>query len=110
VKQDFGCQSVRSVSVDGICTFLDALDGIKEDLKDGYKDALRLHNISGAVLLTCSLEDLKVVLGMTFGDWEIFKQMVFFLRHRERDSGELKRDDCKRLSFFSMKHVSGLAK
>ena len=46
-------------------------------------DVLKLNNICGRVLLLCSLEDLKPVLNMNFGDWELFKSLVLALRNRE---------------------------
>lgn len=41
------------------------------------------NNISGLVLLTCDLDELKVVLVMRFGDWQLFRSMIQELREQE---------------------------
>ena len=41
------------------------------------------HNVSGRVLLNCNLEELKQLIGMNFGDWELFRVAALSLRERE---------------------------
>lgn len=44
---------------------------------------LREHAISGRVLLYCELNELKSVLQLNFGNWEIFKLLVQSLKDIE---------------------------
>lgn len=48
-----------------------------------YMASLREHNICGSVLATCSLPELKPVLQMSFGDWELFRSITMQLRDRD---------------------------
>lgn len=41
------------------------------------------HNINGRVLLNCNLEELKQLIGMNFGDWELFRVATLALRNHE---------------------------
>lgn len=41
------------------------------------------NNVSGRVLLSCNLDELKALSGMSFGDWELFRVAVLALRERE---------------------------
>jgi len=38
-----------------------------------YCETINNQNISGAVLAHCSVGDLKPILKMNFGDWELFQ-------------------------------------
>ncbi|XP_041977380.1 kinase D-interacting substrate of 220 kDa B isoform X4 [Aricia agestis] len=46
-------------------------------------DALQRARVCGLALAVCSLEDLKPVLDLPFGDWELFKMLVLNLRELE---------------------------
>lgn len=48
-----------------------------------YKTVLKDNNINGRVLLHCDLDELKKLLKMTFGDWEMFRVMIVSLREHE---------------------------
>ncbi|CAG7832151.1 unnamed protein product [Allacma fusca] len=53
--------------------------------KDIFRNKIRENGISGNVLKCCNLRDLRGVLEMNFGDWEMFKIAVGILRrNRER--------------------------
>ena len=71
------------MSVDEVCGLLSRLDGLDKSKLRNYMVCFQEHNISGPVLLTCELTDLKPVLQMTFGDWELFRSLVQTLRERE---------------------------
>ena len=43
---------------------------------DSYKTSVLLHNITGPVLADCDLSELRAVLEMKFGDWQLFKNVV----------------------------------
>ncbi|XP_038215414.1 kinase D-interacting substrate of 220 kDa B-like isoform X2 [Zerene cesonia] len=45
--------------------------------------ALHSHRVCGLVLAVCRLQDLKPILDLPFGDWELFKMLVMNLRELE---------------------------
>ncbi|XP_052737479.1 kinase D-interacting substrate of 220 kDa B isoform X3 [Bicyclus anynana] len=45
--------------------------------------ALQRHRVCGLVLSVCHLNDLKPILELPFGDWELFKMLVLNLRELE---------------------------
>ena len=71
-------------SVEEVCQVLRTVDGMTSNRIDAYCDAVTSQNISGAVLSHCKIEELKTVLNMNFGDWELFQLVVLALRERER--------------------------
>ncbi|CAN8024670.1 unnamed protein product [Ixodes persulcatus] len=74
---------LSSLTVEGVSHFLEGLEGIDKSRVAGYQSTLTQHNIHGQVLLTCSISELRDVLSMTFGDWEIFKMAILSLREQE---------------------------
>lgn len=62
-------------------------EGISSQRLSQYKGLLREHNITGPVLLNCDLGELKSVLQMAFGDWELFRASIESLRHQEHMGG-----------------------
>ena len=74
--------------IEEICTLLRQVKGIKTNCIDSYCDAIISHNISGSVLARCNLQDLKNVLNMNFGDWEIFQWTLDCLRKLEKQQIE----------------------
>lgn len=52
-------------------------------MREKYAANLRAHNISGMVLLHCDMRELKPVMEMNFGDWEIFQALVQSMRDHE---------------------------
>ncbi|XP_022648948.1 kinase D-interacting substrate of 220 kDa-like isoform X8 [Varroa destructor] len=68
---------------DGICKMLSCLDGLSSANLSAYQESINKHNINGRVLLSCDLQELKVVLNMNFGDWEIFRMHILQLRAAE---------------------------
>ncbi|XP_045785394.1 kinase D-interacting substrate of 220 kDa B isoform X2 [Maniola jurtina] len=45
--------------------------------------ALQRHRVCGLVLSVCHLNDLKPILELPFGDWELFKMLILNLRELE---------------------------
>ncbi|XP_037502581.1 kinase D-interacting substrate of 220 kDa B [Rhipicephalus sanguineus] len=74
---------LSSLTVEGVSNFLEGLEGIDKSRVPDYQSTLTRHNIHGQVLLTCNISELRDVLGMTFGDWEIFKMAILSLREQE---------------------------
>ena len=71
------------MTVDSVCSLLANVEGISAQRLSQYKGLLREHNITGSVLLTCDLQELKLVLQMVFGDWELFRATIEVLRVQE---------------------------
>ncbi len=71
-------------SVEEICFLVRQIDGIMQSRVDTYCDAIVSQNISGTVLAHCNVAELKSVLNMNFGDWEIFHLVLISLRSHER--------------------------
>ncbi|XP_026329834.1 kinase D-interacting substrate of 220 kDa B isoform X4 [Hyposmocoma kahamanoa] len=46
-------------------------------------DALQQHKVSGLALSICQLSDLKPILDLPFGDWELFQLLINNLRELE---------------------------
>lgn len=46
--------------------------------------ALQQNAISGRVLMHCDLAELKSILGLSFGYWEIFRLLINCLREIEK--------------------------
>ena len=60
------------------------VDGIMSSRLDTYCDAVISQNINGAVLAHCNINELKSVLNMNFGDWEMFQLVLLSLRDHEK--------------------------
>jgi len=71
-------------SVEEVCHVVRSIDGLSSGRVETYCAAIASQNISGAVLANCKIEELKSVLGMNFGDWELFQLVVLALRDRQR--------------------------
>ncbi|XP_068222822.1 kinase D-interacting substrate of 220 kDa B-like isoform X3 [Palaemon carinicauda] len=78
-------KKLSTLSIEGLFEIFSKVDGVSIGLLPTYKERLIEHNINGKVLLHCNLDDLKQVLHMNFGDWELFRVLVLGLREREAD-------------------------
>ena len=70
---------LSELSVDGVIALLKQIDGFDQTMIERYGSTLKANNINGKVLANCTaqdLEDLKSVLGFTFGDWLLFKKLI----------------------------------
>ncbi|XP_067950108.1 kinase D-interacting substrate of 220 kDa B-like isoform X2 [Watersipora subatra] len=71
---------LSNCTVADVCDLLHKIPSMSTLNLDKYKTSILLHNINGVVLSTCDLADLKPVLEMTFGDWQLFKSTVLAMR------------------------------
>ncbi|XP_011499343.1 PREDICTED: kinase D-interacting substrate of 220 kDa isoform X2 [Ceratosolen solmsi marchali] len=71
------------LTVQGLCDLLDKIQDLNSNQIPRYKEIIKENNISGRVLLHCNLLELKNVLKMSFGDWELFRMVVISLREQE---------------------------
>ena len=64
------------MSVSEVCDLLADLKGLSPSLLTTYQSRVKDNNISGLVLTMCDLADLRPVLDMKFGDWQLFRSAV----------------------------------
>ena len=81
---DMSTKPLSNFTIEDICTMLRDIDGIMNARVDTYCDAIQAQNISGTVLAKCSLDELKSVLNMNFGDWELFHMVIMKMRKTEK--------------------------
>ncbi|XP_020296518.1 kinase D-interacting substrate of 220 kDa isoform X3 [Pseudomyrmex gracilis] len=77
---------LSSLSVTGVCDLIDKIENLNPTQTPTYKQVIKDNNINGRVLLHCDLQELKKVLKMTFGDWELFRIIIVSLRELELSS------------------------
>ncbi|XP_046390035.1 kinase D-interacting substrate of 220 kDa B isoform X2 [Ischnura elegans] len=74
---------LSTMSVSGVCDLLGRLPDIMPSLVPVYQETIKENNLSGRVIMHCDLDELKKVLKMNFGDWELFRMLVIALREQE---------------------------
>ncbi|CAB3376203.1 Hypothetical predicted protein [Cloeon dipterum] len=74
---------LSGMSVDGFCDFLNSVDDLSPSTVTNLQKSLKENNIGGKVLAMCDLNELKNVVHLNFGDWEIFKWLILSLRQQE---------------------------
>ncbi|UJR25141.1 hypothetical protein I4U23_006500 [Adineta vaga] len=78
---------LSQMSVNDVCDCLkNDIVGLKTSMIPIYTQDFNEYNISGQVLVTCVLDELKQILSMTFGDWVLFSNWVETKREEERRS------------------------
>jgi hypothetical protein len=80
------------MSVNDVCKLLSKLDGINKKYLQNYQDSVIENNISGRILVSCELSEVKQVLEMKFGDWQLFKSAIISLIEKENDFSARKSD------------------
>lgn len=93
--QGYNNERLSMMSVPEVCQLLSRLNGINKTFLPQYQDCVTINNISGRVLVACDLNELRQVLEMKFGDWQLFKTAVNSLIERE-NSGSVKKLDIDR--------------
>ncbi|XP_034241377.1 kinase D-interacting substrate of 220 kDa B isoform X3 [Thrips palmi] len=83
---DVADMKLSELSVDGVCQMFSKIPDINSSQVARYTSIIKEHNINGRVLLHCDLDELKKVLKMSFGDWELFRMLAVALREREMTS------------------------
>ncbi|XP_053986547.1 kinase D-interacting substrate of 220 kDa B isoform X1 [Hylaeus volcanicus] len=77
---------LSSLSVNGVCDLIDRIESLNHNQAPQYKNVIKENNINGRVLLHCDIQELKKVLKMAFGDWELFRMVIASLRELELSS------------------------
>lgn len=91
-------QKLSTLSLDGIINLISSLENINKNRLPEYNKVLTQNNINGLVLLTCDLNELKDVLKMSFGDWELFRVAILSLRDQEYQVSTVSEGDRSRSS------------
>uniref|UniRef100_A0A182P1J7 Uncharacterized protein n=1 Tax=Anopheles epiroticus TaxID=199890 RepID=A0A182P1J7_9DIPT len=76
---DLSNVQLSSLTVDQLVELLEKVNDLKPAM-ERMTPILRENAISGRVLMYCNLEELKSVLRLSFGHWEMFKLLVTALR------------------------------
>ncbi|XP_058836220.1 kinase D-interacting substrate of 220 kDa isoform X4 [Topomyia yanbarensis] len=79
IDLDISNIQLSKLSVDDLIELIGRVNDLKPALEK-VTPVLRENAISGRVLSLCSLEELKTVLNLNFGHWEIFKMVITSLR------------------------------
>lgn len=74
---------LTKLSVDGLTALLKGIEEL-EPAFERLTKALEANAISGRVLMHCDLNELKSLLGLSFGHWEIFRLLINCLRDIEK--------------------------
>lgn len=77
------------MSVSGLLALLKEIEEL-EPAYDRLSQALQDNAISGRVLMHCDLAELKSLLDLSFGHWEIFRLLINCLRDIEKLQPNLK--------------------
>lgn len=80
---------LTKLSVEGLTALLKEIEEL-ESAFDRLSEALQANAISGRVLMHCDLNELKSLLGLSFGHWEIFRLLINCLRDIEKLQPALK--------------------
>ncbi|XP_060527661.1 kinase D-interacting substrate of 220 kDa B isoform X3 [Cylas formicarius] len=83
LEPDIADCALSNLNVEGVCKLLSKIRDLSQNALPEYVKLIRDNNINGKVLLHCDLDDLKALLNMSFGDWEMFKAAVISLREYE---------------------------
>nr|XP_016928710.1 kinase D-interacting substrate of 220 kDa isoform X5 [Drosophila suzukii] len=74
---------LTDLTVEGVISLLERIEDMKPALAK-LAPVLRENAINGRVLKHCDMPDLKSVLGLSFGHWELFRLLITTLRECER--------------------------
>lgn len=75
--------NLSDLSVNGVVAMLGRIEDLKAALPK-LTTVLQENAISGRVLKHCDLNDLKSVMGLNFGHWELFRLLVTTLKNCEK--------------------------
>ncbi|XP_033246456.1 kinase D-interacting substrate of 220 kDa isoform X2 [Drosophila miranda] len=81
--EDILLTRLTDLTVEGVISLLERIDDMKPAMTK-LAPVLRDNAINGRVLKHCDMPDLKSVLGLSFGHWELFRLLITTLRECER--------------------------
>merc|ERR1712168_146343 len=74
---------LSSLDVEQVSCLVKSIQFINSSMLDTYCATIMSNNITGRVLANCEVSELKNVLNMNFGDWELFKITLLGMRNDE---------------------------
>ena len=77
---------LSSFNLEQVCRLVSSIDGINNSMVETYCSSIVSNNITGKVLLYCQTAELRSVINMNFGDWELFKLVLQAMREDEHSS------------------------
>jgi hypothetical protein len=100
IPANFARRKLSELSVSSVCALLtELLEEPEEGEEDGEAQisghieaavrVIRSNHISGRVLAACDLDELRAVLGLNFGDWNLFRLAVLSLRQLDLNGQQL---------------------
>jgi hypothetical protein len=89
LQGDVHKKPLSSMYVDDVVRLVGSITGLNRRMLPSYTQRLVENNITGAVLMSCDLSELKPVLQMAFGDWELLRTLLEWMRLQELQSGEV---------------------
>ena len=98
---------LSSLNLEQVSLLIRTIEGINSSMVDTYCSSVVSSNITGQVLLHCEVAELKSVLNMNFGDWELFKLVLTGMRDDECNS--LSRQSAKLSSFEASKEGEAIS-
>ena len=84
VPEHFRNINLSSLAIGQICELVSSIQGILEQNQERYCQTFIQQNINGKVLANCDLSELRQIIKMTFGDWELFKVVLTEMREVEK--------------------------
>ncbi|CAK1545285.1 unnamed protein product [Leptosia nina] len=72
---------LSQLSVERVCSLV--RDALGAGAGTSCASALQRHHVCGLVLSVCRLVELRPILDLPFGDWELFKMLIMNLRELE---------------------------
>lgn len=90
LPKDALSKKLSKKSLEEVCDLIRQIDGLMPSKIEEYVETIMTQNINGAVLSHCNLKELKAVLHMSFGDWEIFQLVILTLRKNEKMLNKLR--------------------
>lgn len=89
IDVDISNIQLAKLTVDDLIDLIGRVSDLKPTLEK-ISPVLRDNAISGRVLTYCSLDELKSVLNLSFGHWEIFKMLISSLRENSASKKQTK--------------------
>jgi len=77
---------LSSFNLEQVCRLVSTIDGINTSMVETYCSSIVSNNVTGKVLLYCQTSELRNVINMNFGDWELFKLVLQAMREDEHSS------------------------
>jgi len=81
---DMCSKNLNEMTLHDLCEYIDLNEMMKNDFKQIYKKVIKDCNLNGHVLDFCDLDELKDVLKMSYGDWQLFKNWIQMKRLENR--------------------------